>query len=193
MIARTRRGGNMDLIYKTARLTLRVLNSTYAQDVCEFYKKNRDTFEAVEPPRIPNFYTIDFHRSNLSNEYNEFIQGKYIRFYLFEQRNPETIIGSVCFNAFRSGCFQSCVVGYKMDQDYCNLGYMTECLNYTIHQVIAKEYGIHRIEAMVLPSNYSSIQVLNKLGFVNEGISREYAKLNGIWRDHFRYSMLVYQ
>lgn len=183
----------MDLIYHTNRITLRVLNSSYAENVCEFYKKNRDTFEAVEPPRIPNFYTIDFHRSNLSAEYNEFIHGRYLRLYLFEKENPNKIIGSICFNNFRNSCFKSCVVGYKMDKDYCNLGYMTECLHFCIYQIVAREYGTHRFEAMVLPNNYSSIQVLKKVGFENEGISRDYAKLNGIWRNHFRYSMLVYQ
>lgn len=183
----------MDLAYNTERLTLRVLHSGDARSVCEFYQKNRGTFEAVEPPRTPNFYSVDFHKTNLLNEYNEFIQGKYLRFYLFEQKDPQTIIGSVCFNSFRNGCFQSCVLGYKMDEDYCNCGYMTESLNYSIHRIISREYGVHRIEAMVLPDNYSSMQVLDKLGFVNEGICRDYARLNGVWRDHFRYSMLVYQ
>lgn len=183
----------MDLLYETDRLLLRVLNSSYAESVCDFYKKNRDTFEAVEPPRIPNFYTIEFHRSNLNIEYSEFIHGRYLRLYLFEKRRPDIIIGSICFNAFRNGCFNSCVLGYKMDNNYCNKGYMTECLQFAIHQIVAREYSTHRFEAMVLPNNYSSIRVLEKLGFEKEGISRDYAKLNGIWRDHFRYSMLVYQ
>ncbi|MFA9463488.1 MAG: GNAT family N-acetyltransferase [Velocimicrobium sp.] len=183
----------MDLNYETKRLILRVLDASDAEKVCLFYQKNKYTFEPVEPPRVPNFYTLNFHKSNLSVEYNEFIHGRYLRLFLFEKNHPETIIGSLCFNNFRNGCFKSCVVGYKMDHNHCNLGYMSEGLNFAIQHILAKEYAIHRIEAMVLPNNNASIHLLEKLGFVNEGITRDYANLNGIWRNHFRYSMLVYQ
>lgn len=183
----------MNFIYETERLLLRVLDGSSAKSVCEFYKNNRDTFEAVEPPRIPNFYTEAFHKANLIQEYNETIQGRYLRFFVFEKTNPTKIIGSICFHGFKTGCFQSCTVGYKMDHAYQNLGYMSECLNFSIQQVIAREYSIHRIEALVLPDNSASIHVLEHAGFIREGIARDYAKLNGIWRDHFRYSILVYQ
>ncbi|MDK2809003.1 MAG: [ribosomal protein S5]-alanine N-acetyltransferase [Clostridiales bacterium] len=193
MISRSEKGDNMNLEYQTKHLDLRILTASYAKAVCQFYQKNRLAFEEVEPTRVPNFYTEEFHASNLSAEYNEFLHGRYLRLFLFEKDAPTQIIGSICFNSFRSGCFMSCIVGYKMDGDYTNKGYMSEALSYSIHQIIKYEYNMHRIEAMVLPSNKASIRILEKLGFQNEGIAREYAHLNGVWRDHFRYSMLVYQ
>lgn len=183
----------MELIHETDRLYLKILDASWAPSVCSFYQKNKVSFEAVEPPRIPNFYTVSFHKLNLIQEYNEFMHGHYLRLYLFEKSNPKKIIGSICYNSFRTGCFQSCTLGYKTDVDARNLGYMSEALSYSIHHIISAEYGLHRIEAMVLPDNHVSIHLLEKSGFFLEGCARDYAKLNGVWKDHFRYSMLLYQ
>ena len=183
----------MNFVYETKRLILRVLDVTYAHAVCEFYENNRDTFEAFEPPRSPNFYTHEFHKASLIHEYGEMLQGRYLRLYLFDKQMPDTIIGSVCFNDFHGGCFQSCCLGYKMDHRFQRKGYMSECLRFCIPEIIAKEYPVHRIEALVLTDNLPSILLLEKLGFEKEGIARDYAKLNGIWQDHFRYSLLLYQ
>lgn len=183
----------MIFTYETDRLILRILDANHAKEILEFYKNNRMQFEAVEPPRAPNFYTVEFHHSNLLQEYSLTLQRQYLRLYLFEKTNPDVIIGSVCFHNFRNSCFQSCTVGYKMDSLKQNKGYMTEALSYCLDCIIPVSFKIHRIEAMVLPSNDSSIRVLEKCGFEKEGISRDYALLNGVWQDHFRYSTLVYQ
>lgn len=183
----------MLLIHETKRLYLKVLDPIWAPWVCDFYKKNKDAFEAVEPARIPNFYTEKFHYSNLSQEYNEFVHGHYLRLYLFEKRDPNVIIGSICFNGFKRSCFQTCVLGYKVGGEYQNQGYITEALQYSIRNIIFNEFKMHRIEALVLPDNKASICVLEKCGFVLEGICRDYAKLDNVWRDHLRYSVLEYQ
>ena len=47
-----------------------------------------------------------------------------------------------------------------------------------------EELHLHRIEGNVMPRNLASIRVLEKNHFVNEGISKHYLKINGIWEDH---------
>lgn len=37
-----------------------------------------------------------------------------------------------------------------------------------------KEYGMYRIEANVLPNNKASLRVLNKIGFISEGIAHKF-------------------
>ncbi|WP_245840043.1 GNAT family N-acetyltransferase [Sutcliffiella horikoshii] len=56
--------------------------------------------------------------------------------------------------------------------------------------VIFTEYDLHRIEAPVMPKNERSIKVLEKLGFMNEGITKKMMKVNGVWEDHIRWSLL---
>ena len=64
---------------------------------------------------------------------------------------------------------------------------MTEALNFLLHE-ICFNYPLHRIEAYVMPDNTSSIRLLNKLGFKQEGYLHEFAKINNSWEDHFLYT-----
>ena len=50
---------------------------------------------------------------------------------------------------------------------------------------------LHRIEANIQPSNTASINLVKRLGFANEGFSRQYLKINGQWRDHERWALTV--
>ena len=47
-----------------------------------------------------------------------------------------------------------------------------------------EELGLHRLEANVMPKNKASLRVLEKNQFVNEGISKYYLNINGVWEDH---------
>lgn len=183
----------MEFIYETKRLYLRILDPSWSNAVLRFYLRNRDSFEPVEPPRVPNFYTESFHETNLTYEYNEFIRRTYLRLFLFTKENPSSIAGSICFNNIRYSCFKSCMVGYKTDFSCAGQGYMSEALEFAIHEIMFQEYRMHRIEAVVQPDNLPSLKVLERLGFTCEGIIRDYAELGGIWRNHLRYSILSYQ
>lgn len=43
---------------------------------------------------------------------------------------------------------------------------------------------LHRIEANVMPRNIASKRVLEKCGFIEEGYSKKYLYINGVWEDH---------
>lgn len=178
--------------HKTQRLLLRVLKEGQERAVCDFYKRNRECFEPFEPERTLSFYTEEFQKRNLRAEYCQYQKNRYLRFYLYELSNPERIIGSICFDNIRLGSFQSCMVGYKLDKECQGRGYMLEALAYSLQKVIFKEYGLHRVEAMVLPENTASIHLLEHLGFEREGISKGFARLGGVWRDHIRYALIHY-
>lgn len=178
--------------YLTERLELCVLGERQGKAVCDFYKRNRACFEPYEPERTTGFYTEEFHKKNLAAEYEQYQQKRYLRLYLYERRRPERIIGSICFDNIRFGSFQSCTVGYKLDKEFQRQGYMLEALTYCLSQIIFREYGLHRVEALVMPENTASIHLLERLGFEKEGISRDFARLGGVWRDHLRYALIRY-
>jgi ribosomal-protein-alanine N-acetyltransferase len=56
--------------------------------------------------------------------------------------------------------------------------------------LVFNDYGLHRIEANVMPKNVRSLRVTEKLGFYNEGIAHKYLKINGIWEDHVHMVLL---
>lgn len=179
----------MQFIYQTKRLSIRVVLPEDAGMIQNFYYENRDFLEPFEPKRPENFYTTQFHHSNLMSEYNGFLKMNYFRYWLFLQEELSTPIGSVCFSNVLHGAFQSCMVGYKLGKNFCHYGYMQEALSFLI-PVVMSNLHLHRMEAYVQPSNQPSICLLNKLGFVEEGYIQKYAKIQDIWTDHLLFSYL---
>ncbi|MDD7403263.1 MAG: GNAT family N-acetyltransferase [Butyribacter sp.] len=177
----------MQFIYQTERLSLQILNAEQAQTVCDFYCENKDFLEPYEPKRPANFYTASFHASNLSCEYHAFLKLSYIRYWIFAKENPSVPIGSVCFSNFMHGAFQKCMLGYKLGETACHNGYMTEALSFLL-PIVMQEFHLHRIEAFVQPDNTSSIRLLSRLGFAEEGDLSSFAQINGIWTDHLLFS-----
>ena len=52
------------------------------------------------------------------------------------------------------------------------------------------ELGLNRVMANYMPSNLRSEALLNRLGFVREGVAKKYLKINGVWEDHVLTSLL---
>lgn len=179
----------MLVTYNTDRLVLNVLNPSNAGLVLNFYIRNKNFLEPHEPKRTKLFYTYGFQRANLACEYNAFIKQSNIRYWISLNNDPGNLIGTVCFNNILKGAFCSCMAGYKLGREYCGNGYMHETLNMLI-PIICKELSMHRIEAMVMPGNIPSINLLKKLGFKKEGYLHSFAQINGIWEDHILYSYI---
>ena len=180
----------MHLKCETKRLILEILPSSYAKQVLNFYKENKEHIEPWEAKRDKMFYTETYQRSLLEAEYNEMIKSKMVRYYLFEKSKPDVIIGSVSAANIRYGAFDSCNIGYKMHKEYCGQGYCKEAVAELL-RILFHEFHLHRIEAMVHPENKPSIAVLEGIGFEQEGLARDAAKLQGTWQDMYRNGIVV--
>ncbi|MCH5267885.1 MAG: GNAT family N-acetyltransferase [Lachnospiraceae bacterium] len=179
----------MHTSYRTKRLDLRILKPGDENTVLDFYRRNRDFLEPVEPTRIENFYTAEYQRNNLYWEYNAFVKFKYLRMWIFLHDEP-TPLGCICFSEFQKSVFCRCMLGYKLDKTACHHGYMLEALGFLL-PIVAKEYSVRRIEAMVMPNNIPSIRLLERLGFVKEGYLHSFAQINGSIHDHLLYTYIT--
>jgi ribosomal-protein-alanine N-acetyltransferase len=137
------------------------------------------------------FYTLEFHAEKLHLEHELLLQDRAVRLWMFriEDRAFEQIVGDIAFSNIVRGAFQSCHLGYKMDGAEIDKGLMTEALGCAIRYAF-EELKLHRIEANIMPRNARSIRVVEKLGFVSEGLSRKYLKIAGAWEDHLHYVLL---
>lgn len=63
-------------------------------------------------------------------------------------------------------------VGYILHREFWGNGYMTEALSYLIDYAFAK-LGLNRLEADIDPRNAASARLLERLGFVREGLLRQ--------------------
>lgn len=179
----------MVMSYTTDRLILQVLQSKDADKVLSFYERNKNHFDCWEPKRSPDFYTLAYQTTSLILEYNLMLKSKLFRLWIFLKDNPDTIIGCVNFYNICKGPYSSCQIGYKIDHEYTNKGYAYEAINYSL-KLIPKEYHLHRVEAKIMPSNFPSIKLIEKLGFFFEGLSRSSVEINGKREDHMLYAYL---
>ena len=179
----------MQKTYFTQHLALRTLEAADADMVLQYFDRNRAFLKRWEPEREEAFYTADYHRELLDKEQAEMDAGRMLKLWIFKKDDPARVIGSVAFNSIVRGCFLSCFLGYRLDAQEAGKGYMTEAVRKGA-EVMFDEYGLHRIEANIIPCNAASLRVVTKAGFESEGLARKYLKINGIWEDHIHMVLL---
>lgn len=182
--------GNINLIktYSSDRLILSVLKPNHTMKVLDYYLRNKEFLKDWEPERNEIFYSYQYQHDLLKQEYEEYKEKSMIRLWIYKKNNRDKVIGSVCFSNIIYGNFLSCFLGYKLDKDEINKGYITEAVTKGI-SVMFEEYKLHRIEANIIPENKRSIRVVEKIGFEKEGYSKRYLNINGKWRDHLHYAI----
>jgi ribosomal-protein-alanine N-acetyltransferase len=179
----------MKRTYDTDRLILRTLDTADARTVLEYFVRNRSFLEPWEPLRAERFYTPDYQREALRMEQEEMEAGRLLKLWIFKKELPQRVIGSIAFSQIVRGCFLSCILGYRLDAQEAGRGYMTEAVRKGAG-VMFDEFGLHRIEANVIPRNAASLRVAAKAGFAPEGFARRYLKINGVWEDHVHTALL---
>jgi ribosomal-protein-alanine N-acetyltransferase len=181
----------MNTAYYTSRLQLKTLGPDHASMVLAFCQKNAVFLQPFEPDRKPGYYTKNIQKKILEIEADGMAKGEMLRLWLFHKDDIfcQYPLGNLAFTNIIKGAFLSCFLGYKMDQAYINKGYMTEAVSEGI-RIIFDDYKLHRIEANIMPRNFPSLTLAEKLGFVNEGLSISYLKLNDQWEDHCHYVLL---
>ncbi len=177
----------------TRRLRLEPPRPGMAEEVSDYYRRNREFLAPWEPERDERFFTPAAQQENLQQQIEA---GDTLVFWIRQtDRDPmdsaepaggrEGVIGFVKFSNIIRGHFQSCFASYALDKDYCRSGYMSEALEGAIDYLFGFE-RLHRVEANVVPENEASLRTAARVGFSNEGLARSYLCINGRWRDHVR-------
>ena len=145
-----------------------------AKQATDYYTRNRSFLEAFEPVRDEEFFSLQYQQEVLKREMLEYEEKTAFRFYITPVERPTKIIGIIGLN-----------------KEYLNRGYMSMSVAMLIKYAF-EELGLHRIEANVMPKNKASLRVLEKNHFVNEGISKYYLNINGVWEDHIHMVKINY-
>lgn len=88
------------------------------------------------------------------------------------RKGERGIIGSCGYYGFQTWHMRASI-GYELARPFWRQGIMTEALE-AIIDLGFREMSLNRIEAVVMPDNSASIKLLEKLGFHNDGILKEY-------------------
>ena len=166
------------------RLRLQAPSLTLAPAVLDYQLRNREHFARWDPSYPPDYFEPARAAERLLEGESAFAAGTAYRYWFSLREAPDTPIGQVHVSQLTRGAFQSAVLGYSLDAQHQGRGLMHEALETLIAEMFGARVRLHRIQAAVRPENLRSRQVLLRLGFQREGLSRRYLHIDGAWRDH---------
>lgn len=177
-------GNRISLVnIKGKEFNIKLLTPEYAQDLLDYYVRNRKHLEPFEPIRDNSFYTFEVQRRILSDSYRQFLSGTSVDLGIFKD---DRLIGKLKLSNIVYGIFKSGILGYSIDENEQGKGYMKEAVNLVVNYAF-DDLELHRIEASALVDNERSKNVLIGCGFEELGINKKYLYINGGWRDHVTY------
>ena len=112
------------------------------------------------------------------------------RGFLILRRDSGEIVGVINVGNIVRGLLQGAYVGYYAFAPHDGEGLMREGMQLVLKHAFQK-LKLHRLEANIQPKNRASIRLARNCGFVREGFSRRYLKVNGRWQDHERWAILA--
>ena len=98
------------------------------------------------------------------------------------------IIGAISFSMKDKDKIHTAVTGYWLGEDYWGQGYAPEALK-AVTKYAFKYFNIERMEAKVYTWNPPSARVLEKTGYIKEGLSRKCTLKAGKVVDEWIYSI----
>lgn len=171
-------------VLRTTRLRVAHPRPGYEAETVDFFARNRTHFARWDPPPPPDFYSVSFWERTVERALEDFACDRSVRFDLFDAHAPgHRVIGRIGFSQIARGPFQSCILGYQIDAAHEGRGLMREALAAAIAYMF-DERLLHRVQANHVPENARSAALLARLGFVREGLAKDYLFIAGTWRDH---------
>ncbi len=168
---------------ETERLILRPVLREDAESIYA-YSSDEETIRYVTYDR---YESMDDAYASLDNFFLNRDHDTWFEALAIVIKETGTMIGTVDASRVRRG--DDVEIGYVMHKDYWNQGIMTEAVT-AYCEWLFKEKGIRRIEVTHFPINIGSKRVVEKVGFVYEGLRRAYALVDGEYIDMPYYSLL---
>ncbi len=175
-------------VIHTRRLQLRVPVSADYVAWAELRACSRAFLAPWEPAWTRDELSRSAFRRRIRHYHQELRDESGYAFFLFD-RETDKLLGGVSLSNVRRGVTQSCALGYWVGEPLAGYGFMTEAVN-GILPFVFDTLHLNRLEAACLPSNASSIKVLEKNRFCQEGLAKKYLKINGVWQDHILFALL---
>lgn len=108
----------------------------------------------------------------------------------FAIRVEGRLVGQVTVDNIVRGALRSGWLGYWIDRGVAGRGVASLAVALAADHAFGP-MGLHRLQADIRPENGPSRRLVERLGFVQEGVLRRYLDIDGEWRDHLAYALLA--
>lgn len=164
-----------------------LLRRTTIEDAPEFFQLRSDARVMKYIDRPPSKDEEEV-RQLIASIGNDIKAGNGIM-WVIVPKGQEKLIGTIGFWRMKKEHFRS-EVGYLLHPDYWRQGVMNEVLREVLRFGFEVMH-LHSVEAVTNPENVASRSLLEKVGFVQEGLFREDYYFNGKFLDSAMYGLLA--
>ena len=171
--------------FETERLRIAIACPEMGGAMARFFAANWEGhLDRWSPPAAPRLFDAQFWEERLAYAAEEWRSGTAARFVLQPlAADADEVVGTCNYTSVVRGPFQACFLGYQVAKANEGRGFMSEALS-LLNPYVFREMRLHRIMANYIPENARSAQLLERQGFVREGLARDYLYIDGAWRDH---------
>lgn len=171
--------------WETHRLLLRLLGPEHAASVREYGLRSAEYHRAYDPIRPRDHWELAVVADRLAVQVREARGDRSLCLFISAKSEPRHVIGAINLRNIIRGAMLSATLGYGLAPEAVGMGLMTEAVGRVV-DVAFHDLKLHRVEANVMPSNGRSLAVVERAGFLREGLSPGYLNIAGTWEDHVR-------
>ncbi|KGA98392.1 alanine acetyltransferase [Alkalihalobacillus alcalophilus ATCC 27647 = CGMCC 1.3604] len=170
-------------VLETERLILREVVESDAKDLLSYLSKE----EVVKHMGLTPFKTIDDALEEIG-WYHSILENKSGMRWGITLKEEGKVIGS-CGFLNRSHKHYRAEIGFELSNNHWGKGLAGEALVQVV-QYGFEQLEFERIEALIEPANLASQKLVEKHGFIREGLLRNYEFTAGKFDDLYMYSMI---
>lgn len=175
-------------VLSTRRLLLRMAENGDYEQWADLRERSRSFLKPWEPTWPSDCLSRRAFRARVRQALVDAREDTAYAFLIF-RRQDGALLGGVTIGHMRRGAAQSASIGYWIGVEHARQGYMAEALSVVL-KFSFESLKLNRVEAACLPHNTASRRLLEKVGFVEEGLARDYFRIDGAWQDHILYAFL---
>ena len=168
---------------ETERLLLQPLTTEFTDFVFQHFSNPAVTQYLLDEPPMTDYVQaeelVQFYSDSARRTHNRWV---------IVQKNDKQPIGTCGYHKWDQRNFRA-EIGYDLHPNFWGQAYMTEALKAVINTGF-ENMGLNRIEALVSVENNRSVRLLQRLGFRQDGVLREYYCFDTKFYDHYVFSLL---
>lgn len=171
-----------------AAMKIKQLAKGDAAVISAFYLSNAEHLRPWEPRRDEKYHSVEAWSQRLIAYQKEQADGRSVHFIAYMPATSEVLAICSLTNVVKDS-FQACNMGYAVAEECQGKGVMKTLCQHTIRYAF-DELGLNRVMANYMPRNTRSEALLKSLGFIKEGLAKNYLMVNGKWEDHVLTSLV---
>jgi len=175
---------------ETKRTVLQRPQLSDYQSWANLRRDSADFLRPYEPTWASDELSRSAFRARLRRHESDIASGRGLPWFVFDRADPSLLLGGLTISNIRRGVAETGTLGYWMGEKHAGQGLMKEALLAACEDLF-KVHHLHRIEAATVLNNQRSQGLLTRCGFQEEGVARQYLRINGVWRDHTLFARLA--